>query len=438
MLPNKTHIEAIEMLLASITLTMGENGARASFLFGPPGARHWEKRMAIDLYYHFVDLNLAALHVRSTGPYFLKALPLNEICSKLQNFMSENFGCIGNLAFGSRDERPLNLWIPEREKIELAKALASCALFWPTNDLTVFPLVPVAVKTNFRSDQFFFSSAQDENPFFLDDERLRREFDAQNFPPQVGFKGRVRRPNSWLGVYSPDYRAALKARSSILGALALTTLPHYRHMFSGREVFGGRCTISKEGITCSSEKKHTPPCMNDIEITDMDIDWMTILSDKLRTPDEGVMRELKALEYFFRAWSLLPEERFPILCMALDAMFCHANNPTQEVVDGVSETLGGIASEQQLRKILKLRGSVIHGRAPDVYDASEYPKYYKKYGCDPIRDLELVVSACLRERVFQGELLEHPDPNTEVIEMDRAAGRLPPKADAVSILIPKA
>ncbi len=221
MAPSKIHIEAIDKLLASITLTMGEDGARASFLFGAPGAQHWDKRIGIDIYYHFVELNLAALHVRSAGPTYLKALPLTEISSKLQDFMSENFGYIGNMAFGSRDERPLNLWIPTKEKTELARALASSALFQPEEELTLFPLVPVDVRTSFKSDQFFFSSSQDENPFFLNDERLRREIDASRFPPQIGFRGRVHKPNSWLGVYSPDYRAALKTRSSILGALAL-------------------------------------------------------------------------------------------------------------------------------------------------------------------------------------------------------------------------
>lgn len=437
MSPSKIHIEAIEMLLASITLTMGDDGAPASFLYGPPGASHWEKRSEADIYYHFVNLNLAALHVRSVGPSYLKALPLNEVCSKLQSFMSENFGYIGNLTFGSRDERPLNFWIPEKEKAELAGALASCALFQPAEELTVFPLVPVVVNTSFRSDQFFFSSSQAKNSFFLDDERLRREFDTKNFPPLIGFRGTIRKPNSWLGVYSPDYRAALKARSSILGALALTAKPHYRHMFSEREVFGGRCSISKEGMTYSFERTHTPPCMHDIQVTDMDAGWMTILSDKLRTADKEVARELKALEYYFRAWPLSPEERFPVLCMALDAIFGDANNATQAVVDGVNETLGVAASAEQLREILSLRASVIHGGAPDVYDSRKYPKYWRKYGCDPIRDLELVVSACLKERVFRGELREHPDPNGDVIEKARAEGRLPRKVDAVSILNPK-
>lgn len=433
----KIHIATIEKLLGSITLTMGEDGLSASFFFGRPGARHWEKRLGIEIFYHFPGLDLTALYVRSVGPRYLKALPLEEIRSKLQDFMRENFWYVAGHALGSIDERPFNLWIPEKAKLDLAEALASSYIFNPTNELTVFPLVPVAVERSFASEQFFFSSPKDKDAFSLGDERMQSEYDTQSFPPLVGFKGRKSKPTSWLGVYSPDYRAALKTRSSILGALALTCLPRYRYQFSGRKVFGGRCTVSRHGSTHSFGKEHTPPCMHDIRITDRDAGWMARLSDKLRSTDKEVARELKALEYYYRAWPLSHEERFPVLCMALDAIFGNANNATQAVVEGVRGTLGEGIPEQQIREILSLRASVIHGGAPDVYDSSKYPKYYKKYGCDPIQDLELVVSACLREKVFQGELREHPDPNATIIEKAQAEGRLPPKIHSVSIMNPK-
>ena len=246
MVVEKIHIDTIERLLASITLTMGEDGLQHSFLFGPPGASSSEKYLGIDIYYHSFELNLTALHVRSVGPRYLKALPLDEIRSKLQNFMYENFGYIGNLALGSRDERPLNLWIPEKEKHELASALGSSAIFQPKKKLTVFPLVPVVVTTNFWSDQFFFSSPGEKNAFFLCDQWLKRQLYTESFPPLVDFTGQRHWPSAWLGVYSPDCRAALKTKSSILGALALMSLPQYRYMFSRRKVFGGGCTISKD------------------------------------------------------------------------------------------------------------------------------------------------------------------------------------------------
>ncbi|NKX43557.1 hypothetical protein [Roseicyclus persicicus] len=435
---NRIHKEIVENLLSSITLSMGGDGAEHSFLFGPPGARLWERRLGVTIYYHSVELNLTALQVRSVGANYLRALPLDEICSNLKHFISENFDYIGDVVFGNRDQRPFNEWIPEANKAALAAALAACHLFKPRSELTVFPLVPVSVGSSFVSDQYFFSSPHEENPFFLEDQQQMRELDPRVFPPQLGFAGKVRRPGAWLGVYSPDYRASLKTRSSVLGALALTALPDYRHMFSGRELFGGRCTISKNGLTYSFEKVHTPPCMHDIEITDIDAGWMKTLSDKLRSPDSEVLRELKALEYFYRAWSLSPEERFPILCMSLDAVLGDSNNATQAVIDGVNSILGNDIPQGQLRALLGLRASVIHGGAPDVYDSSKYPKYYKQYGCDPIRDLELVVSACLREKIFGGQLAEHPDPNAEIIKAAQDAGRLPPTTRSVSIFNPKA
>jgi len=176
--------------------------------------------------------------------------------------------------------------------------------------------------------------------------------------------------------------------------------------------------------------------MHDLRVTEQDIDWMQLLSGKLGATDKPTRRELKALEYFYRAWPLSPEERFPILCMALDAIFGDANNATQSVVDGISGTLSQDVPEEQLRALLKLRASVIHGGAPDVYDSSKYQKYYKTYRCDPIRDLELLVSACLRERVFQGSLIEYQDPNAELIKVAQSEGRLPKKIEGISIFNP--
>ena len=393
--------------------------------------------MGAKVYFHSLELDLAALHVRRVGPQYLRAFPLEEIRSRLRDFFTDNFDHISRVAFISTDVRPLSAIVTQREKNELAGALAASRIFNPKDELTVFPLVPVIVKDRFSSDQFFFTSPEDDDAFQLGDERLRREIDPRLFPPQASFSGRRRSPSAWLGVYSPDYRAALKVRSSVLGALALTSPSRCRHAFSGRQIFGGRCTISSSDITYSFEHEHTPPCMHDICITGQDRAWMEELSGKLRSVTREIARELKSLEYFFRAWSLPPEERFPVLSMALDAVFGDANNATQSVVDGVRATLGNGVPERRLRAILSLRASVIHGGAPDVYDSRKYPKYYREYGCDPIRDLELVVSACLRAKVFGGKLFEHPDPEEALIAKAQAEGVLPPRIRSASILEPR-
>jgi hypothetical protein len=74
---------------------------------------------------------------------------------------------------------------------------------------------------------------------------------------------------------------------------------------------------------------------------------------------------------------------------------------------------------------MRLRASVIHGNAPDVFDSSKYASYYENYGDDPVDDLDLLVTECLRVVVFNGQLSEHEDPDKEVIEKLRAMRRWP-------------
>ena len=117
-------------------------------------------------------------------------------------------------------------------------------------------------------------------------------------------------------------------KAAILGALALTPLPGYRYMFSGRQLFGGRCTIL-DGDTTSYGEAHTPPLMHDILVTEQDHPWLSFLASKLTANERAMRRQLRALEYFYRAWELGPSERFPVLCMALDAIFGDANHAAQ-------------------------------------------------------------------------------------------------------------
>jgi len=120
--------------------------------------------------------------------------------------------------------------------------------------------------------------------------------------------------------------------------------------------------------------------------------------------------------------------------MALDAVFGDANHATQAFVDGIRGVLGDHVDEKRLRLLAKLRGSVIHGAAPDVYDSRRYGVYYRRHGQDPIHDLELLVAASLRKAIFKDALAEHPDPHAELIAEMQSKGRLPKQIDADNIL----
>jgi hypothetical protein len=120
--------------------------------------------------------------------------------------------------------------------------------------------------------------------------------------------------------------------------------------------------------------------------------------------------------------------------MTLDALFGDASHATQAVIDSVRTVIGEHVSQPRLRLLMELRGSVIHGGAPDVYDSRKYARYYEEYGQDPIFDLELVVARCLRKHVFDDALVEHPEPDAHLIAEMQAKGRLPKQLEPNTIL----
>ena len=253
------------------------------------------------------------------------------------------------------------------------------------------------------------------------------------FPPLAQWDGRREKPLSWLAIRSPATPAAEKLKAAILGATSLTALPHYRYQCSMRQVFGGCCTIGAS-VSTSFGNAHTPPLAYEIVISSADHGWLTLLSDKLTKTESDTRREIKALEYVYRAWDLGPSERFPVLCMAVDALFGDVGSATRAFIDGVRGTLESSLCEKRLRELGRLRASVIHGGAPDVYDSSKYARYYDTYDADPIQDLELLAAACLRRRLFGEAMVEHGDPNAALIAEAKAKGLFPTTLPKMSII----
>ncbi|MCA1397229.1 hypothetical protein [Bradyrhizobium sp. BRP56] len=431
------HDQAAELILDAIYRQPGDYLLKASFFFGMrPGAPPFERRMGIEIYIDPVKLVRAALYVRKNGPPYLKYLPISAISGMLRSFVIEHYGLLADETFLQRFAGSYSAAISGSTKSAFADALAESSVFQPRNEVTLFPIIPVVAKTEFSSEPFFLVAASTPSLQPLLPGVSNLVGDA--FPPFSDLPGVRDTPSVWLGVRSPDFLAANKIKAAILGALALTPVAYQRHLFSGRKMFGGRCTITDGGmVTFSRGDPHTPALASDIIIQDQDVQWLDMLASKLVSNAADVTRQIKALEYFYRAWPLDPAERFPILCMTLDAIFGEDGIATRSIIDGVRATLGSHVPEARLNLLMDLRNSVLHGGAPDVYDSRKYSKYYDRYGEDPINDMQLVVGRCLRSRVFNDVLKEHPDPNAEQIAQLQAAGRLPKNRVRPSLFDPQ-
>lgn len=413
------------------------NQALSSFIIHKPNAPTWDRLSGIgtEIFVKRKEYIRALLFIRKNGAPYLRAMSVSDLWSLVTSFLTENFWHIRNGEFRRRHDCSYADQIELPGKLALADALANSALFNPVNKLTLFPLIPIRVEAKFECSRFFITSASDLTVDQIAAGVQTTDFDPSHFPPIVRWDGIKRPTTSWLGVRSPLLQVSTKSAAAILGAVALTPLPRERYMHSMRKTFGGRCTMSDDNCSVSmGDDPHTPPMMNDITLTVADHAWLERLAKTLGDGDLHSRKRVKALEYFYRAWFLNPRERFPLLCMSLDSLVGVLHGHTKAAVKFVQDTVDTTIERSRLELLMRVRGAVVHGAAPDVYESENYEKYYLDYETDPIRDLELVVAKCLRADIFGDALAYHPGPQAQLVTEMQAKGRLPARLDEGCII----
>ncbi len=421
---NAVHSEAVDRVLAC--LYQQGHTKLSSFLFGRPGAAIWERNLGTELFVDRKTYTEALMFVREHGASHLRSIAISDLWSMMTTFITDNFWYIGGRTFLSFSDDPYSARVGSADRLALAEALARSPMFSPAPELTMYPLVSVRVTDGFDSDRFFLLAPEELDHRHMPARAARAQLDPTSFPPTLDWTGVRHRPGSWLGVRSPLALVSNKMRSAILGAVALTPPWRQRYMHSGREVFGGRCTYNNGFTVSMSADPHAPPMMDDVTIGAADHAWLIKLAVLLQAEDLASRRRLRALEYFYRAWFLDPRERFPVLCMALDSLVGASSRHTFEAIAFVQNVLGSRVDGARLALLMRVRGAVIHGAAPDVYDSEHYARYYVDYGADPIRDVELVVARCLREMIFEGHMLVHAHPKQALIDNLQAHGKVGP------------
>lgn len=431
---NALHLECVEKIVSAI---YPSGNLLSSFMFGKPGAPHWDLRSSTEIFTRGREYMDAVLYVRRHGAPYLRLISIGDLRSMMTKFVTANFWHIGGNNFPPLFSGSYGAAMSLANKQSLADSLAASPMFSPVPRVSLYPLVTLKIVDTFEADSFFLTSAEKLSHSQLNIDARGMALDATRFPPFLNWEG-IRRPvMSWLGVRSPLPQISQKVAASVLGAIALTQLPRYRFLFSGRKIFGGSCTLDKDITVVPSGEGHTPPLMYDILITSSDHAWLTELDSLLTATDRPTRSKLRALEYFYRAWFLDPHERFAPLCMALDALLGVEHGHTAAAVKFVKATVDPSIDEERLRLLMRVRGAVIHGAAPDVFDSENYEAYWLTYRADPIRDLELIVGKCLRTALFSDRLKHHADPHAEKIAVLQASGRIPTVMEPDAIISPE-
>lgn len=403
----------MSLLLASMFQGRHPDRLRSSFMFGRPGEPIGLARLGTEVNYESKALLQAALYVRQHGAPHLRSLSMGEAKSRLKHFITDHYFLLANEAFGVRFSCSYAEHVSAETKDRLAEAAAASELFIEPRQLVLFPLIPIQAEAAFDSSRFFICSPAELAAQVVNHE-VRANLVPETFPPVEHWDGMRHSPASWLGVDAPTLDAAKQIRAAVLGAVAL--LPHRseRYMFSGRKMFGGYTSFD-DRCSISFGDPHTPALMEDLVLGASDQPWLSVLAEKVQSPAKEHRRQMRALEYYYRAWAPDPVKRFPTLFAAIDAIFGDAAQATQAVVDAVGPVMGAEYTSERIRLILGLRASVIHGGAPNVYESSKYEEYYRTYEDDPVRDFELIVARCLQQVIFPGVMSERRHTHANLI-----------------------
>ena len=414
--------QAVDMLLAAMFCQRHPDRRLHSFMYSEPGSHPFAGGAGFEVNYDNGCLLRAALFMRRNAAPHLHSLSVGDVEKALTDFVSSNFWIIGSdawegclLGSGREADSPFASFVSAHTKDRLTEAISSSDLFLEPRHLFAFPLVVIQAKQEFQCSSFFLVQ-----PEGLSLERLPLGYAAidilsSSFPPFGKWDGPRNSPASWLGVWAGTLEVAKRNRAAILGALALLPHPMERYQFSMRSMFGGLSTFDGS-LSMTTSDPHTPALSENLVIDEADHVWLAVLEEKLTSPSKVDKRQMRALEYFYRAWLPDPTRRFPILFGALDAIYGDAGRATQSVIDAVGPVMGDDYDYDRLKMLLGLRASVVHGGAPNVYESSDYHRYYEHYEEDATRDLDLIVARCLQTVVFGSEMQERPHTHATLIK----------------------
>ena len=401
-------MKAVELALRSIyrSRPSKDSGASAFHVSHSQGGAeiHFDAESLLD----------AALFIRRNASFHLRSLSVADLQQMLVRFMSDQINPFRFNWMMMLDGVPLSEQITAEGKIELAQAMAHSPIFVPPEVLFLYPLKVAKVSAPFRSHLFFLLPPEDL-PL-----ELTRWYDAEEIkpdrhPPTPMHAGMpLHEVSCWLGIRAPIGQIALRYRNAILGALALLPHPIERYQFSIASMPKGYMSFGERAAFHSGEAS-TPALSEKLQIGALDHTWLTLLAQKLNSDVDTDRKGILALQYFFRAWVRDPATRVAPLCGALDALFGDRDAANQAMVAAVGSHLGSTFDATRAKRLAKLRAGVLHGGAPNIYEASVYHRYYVEYRRDPIRDLELATARCLQKEIFGEALSERPHTYAEFI-----------------------
>ncbi|NIJ32802.1 hypothetical protein [Sphingomonas oligoaromativorans] len=370
-------------------------------------------------YYAAEALLDAVLFIRRHASSHLRSLPIEDLQSMLLAFIDEQFDGLRFAWWQIPEDRPFLGHLPAKEIERLAAAMMESPIFVAPRMLFLFPLAIAETAAPFRSESFFLLPPE-ELGAELTEWYETDELKPYHHPPvPMHSTMPLVKTSCWLGVRAPVSTTALRMRNVIMGALSLLPHPLERYLFSMRTVPTGYSSFERRA-TYHSGDASSPSLSEDLVIANGDHGWLRTLAAKLGSNETNDRKALLALQYFFRAWVKDPAARVAPLCGAIEALRKGQDKSGEQFIEAMA-SLGPAFEKRRVTDLLEIRGAVIHGGAPNVYEVSAYQDYWAAYRCDPIRDLELVAARYLQRAIFGPAFAQRPHTYADLIRQHTGA-----------------
>lgn len=415
---------ATKILKATFRTDGKGRASKHSFMYGKKGAPSLQFISGTTVYYDEDTMLEAAFSAKEFGHKYLKQIPISAIISICKKSISDNYSIWADETFMKEFDSSYYDFVSEKALLLFSKAVADSEIFNPEQKFFTFPIQTIRAENEYIGKNFSLlkpnSLSDVKKPFELKSFNVN----GQRFPPLNETNNHYYPLKTWLCTTSPHLREAQKNKAAILAVLSIKYDNFLRYQFNLSRHVGGYCSFGSNQMSFSIGAPHTPSVSEDLILKEMDIPVLETLDSLLDSPEQEASRKVKALEYFYRAWFLDESERYPFLFMCLESLYGDSMNATQSIIDGVKNVLNIDISESRIRLLIQLRGSVIHGRSPEIYDSRKYAKYYKRYRICPSKDLALLVAACLNSTLFDNRIAKQNSKHRDMLKNARTEGKI--------------
>lgn len=396
-------IEAVDLILDSIYSNGSNDQLLSDFFIKDPNDPTSLGLIGTTIYLRDIqDYLKAVIFIKRFGARYLSELSLAETRSKVTNFLTDNFWYIRHGELTRNPDISYKHQIAIAHKEELAKALLNSTLFSVVFTTYFYPFQFIYTQLNFRSEIFFILNSKNISKNDVD--LLNEYSDLFNFsyyPSLIKDNYGARKVETWIGVKAPTQENSRKKLSTILGALALFEDSQKRYCFIATEADNGCSFFSEDcSYSISSTSDLIPSLYFKINITDDSFKKLEILSKILTSDDKESLLNCYALTNYYNSWFENDGDRYRSLCTALESLILDTKTQSSLKFKNLSKQYTSRFSEEQLKDLLKIRGSIVHGKSPHLSSSDDYNNYLVKYLSEPLNDLIEITDSVLRSHIF--------------------------------------